>query len=343
MSEYREYMIGQKRNSFTIADAKLMFGQAFVFAQLAALVVGFFVQDDIVMSLAMQIMFFMLIVIHTKKNGINIERAARIKPTKPINYVLAFIIAPLAMMFMMPLLGLWQTMLENLGMDLSIFASTSYESLGLQIISTLVIAGGPMLGEELLFRGVIANAYAQKHSVIKSILIAAVFFTVMHANPVQFLHPFVIGCIIGFVMFKTDSLFTAMIIHFTNNFIACVMDYWLSDEANMFLMENQWLLMAVCGVLLVVVLGVMYFINKENAPRFGKNAKTHVDSNDPEEEQEISLEEMEILHSGIPSYNEVILARQAENAVRRKNTTANAWMIVALVICGLSFFTFFIM
>ena len=69
-----------------------------------------------------------------------------------------------------------------------------------------------------------------------AIVISALFFAVIHANPWQALNAFLIGLLMGYVYYKTGSLILTMIIHFVNNGTAVVLsnveslkdyDYWI--------------------------------------------------------------------------------------------------------------------
>ena len=50
-----------------------------------------------------------------------------------------------------------------------------------------------------------------------AIVVSALFFAVIHANPWQALNAFLIGLMMGYVYYKTGSLILTMIIHFVNN------------------------------------------------------------------------------------------------------------------------------
>ena len=50
-----------------------------------------------------------------------------------------------------------------------------------------------------------------------AIVVSALFFAVIHANPWQALNAFLIGLMMGYVYYKTGSLILTMVIHFVNN------------------------------------------------------------------------------------------------------------------------------
>ena len=56
-----------------------------------------------------------------------------------------------------------------------------------------------------------------------AIIISAAFFAIIHANPWQAVPAFGLGCLFGYVYYKTGSLKLTMLMHFTNNTFALVM------------------------------------------------------------------------------------------------------------------------
>ena len=56
-----------------------------------------------------------------------------------------------------------------------------------------------------------------------AIVISALFFALIHANPWQALPAFCIGLLLGYVYYKTGSLKLTMLMHFTNNTISLLL------------------------------------------------------------------------------------------------------------------------
>lgn len=56
-----------------------------------------------------------------------------------------------------------------------------------------------------------------------AIILSALFFAVIHMNPWQALPAFVLGCLFGYVYYRTGSLKLTMLMHFTNNTVALVL------------------------------------------------------------------------------------------------------------------------
>jgi len=90
--------------------------------------------------------------------------------------------------------------------------------------------------EEWLCRGMVLRGLLTRMKPAWAIVISALFFAVIHLNPWQALNAFAIGLVMGYVYYKTGSLWLTMLIHFVNNGTAVVLsqipaleetDYWI--------------------------------------------------------------------------------------------------------------------
>jgi len=93
------------------------------------------------------------------------------------------------------------------------------------IFTVFAIALMPGIFEELLIRGVVLRAY-EKKGARNAIIVTAVLFSIMHFDLTNMLAPFFSGMLFAYVVLKTDSLFSSIILHVTNN-ITGVMIYIL--------------------------------------------------------------------------------------------------------------------
>ncbi len=81
--------------------------------------------------------------------------------------------------------------------------------------------------EEWLVRGIVLRGllnYKKKDGTTMApalaIVVSALYFAVIHANPWQAVPAFALGCLFGYVYWKTGSLKLTMLMHFTNNTLA---------------------------------------------------------------------------------------------------------------------------
>ncbi|MFA5850384.1 MAG: type II CAAX endopeptidase family protein [Bacteroidales bacterium] len=100
----------------------------------------------------------------------------------------------------------------------------------------MVVVFAPVL-EEVFCRGIILRGLLKHYSPIKSILWSAAFFGIIHMNPWQAIPAFLIGVLMGWIYWKTKSLWTTIFMHFINNgfsYIITVFFPELPDDAGFY-------------------------------------------------------------------------------------------------------------
>lgn len=98
----------------------------------------------------------------------------------------------------------------------SMIAHTFFDWI-LLILGAVFIAA---IGEEFLFRGFLQITLEKKGDVTRAVLLTSISWTLIHANPFWAVQIFIMGVIIGFLAWRTDSVFPGMIVHALNNFIS---------------------------------------------------------------------------------------------------------------------------
>lgn len=63
-----------------------------------------------------------------------------------------------------------------------------------------------------------------------AIVISALFFAVIHGNLWQGISAFAMGCVMGYVYYRTGSLKLTMLMHFTNNFLSTMLGHFGGKE-----------------------------------------------------------------------------------------------------------------
>ena len=106
----------------------------------------------------------------------------------------------------------------------------------------------------MVLRGLLGNGVKP----VWAIIISALFFAFIHLNPWQALPAFLLGCLFGYVYYKTGSLRLTMLMHFTNNTMALIIGHieslkdcetWLDV-----LGSGYWLVFCACILLLALVI-----------------------------------------------------------------------------------------
>ena len=90
---------------------------------------------------------------------------------------------------------------------------------------------GPFL-EEAVFRGAILRRLLEKNwKPWLAILVSAVFFAVAHGNFTQGLTAIMMGCFLGWVYYRTRSIWPCVFIHALNNTTACLISMAFAGSA----------------------------------------------------------------------------------------------------------------
>ncbi|MDR1940677.1 MAG: CPBP family intramembrane metalloprotease [Clostridiales bacterium] len=87
------------------------------------------------------------------------------------------------------------------------------------LLMTFFVAVIPAVFEEILFRGALLNGARRRGSFFAVIYTAAIFM-IFHGNPMQTVHQFLLGLVLGYVAVTTGKIVYGVILHFLNNLIA---------------------------------------------------------------------------------------------------------------------------
>ena len=81
--------------------------------------------------------------------------------------------------------------------------------------------------EEWLCRGMILRGLlnSRKTKPVWAIVISAAFFALIHLNPWQAIPAFLLGCVFGYVYYRTGSLKLTMLMHCVNNTLALILGH----------------------------------------------------------------------------------------------------------------------
>jgi len=128
-------------------------------------------------------------------------------------------------------------------------------------VMLLIIAVGPALGEELIFRGVIGRGLVARWGVLMGVLITSCLFAAVHMHPVHVVAVIPLGIAMHLIYLATRSFWAPVLLHFLNNSWATVASRMstgtpfeeLATEASV----GPGLLVA--SVVAVVVLGMLLY------------------------------------------------------------------------------------
>ena len=157
--------------------------------------------------------------------------------------------------------GFWTDAISSLLPPMPDFLKQALDSLtkGNLIVSILCVSVFAPLCEEWLCRGmVLRGLLSRKMNPALAIAISALFFALIHLNPWQAIPAFIIGCLLGYVYYKTGSLKLTMLMHCVNNTFAIICSRipgWEEMESWQDVMPTQtyWILVASCVLLTALV------------------------------------------------------------------------------------------
>ncbi|MBR2196095.1 MAG: CPBP family intramembrane metalloprotease [Salinivirgaceae bacterium] len=103
------------------------------------------------------------------------------------------------------------------------------EAISLDFAGYLTVGIAAPVLEELVFRGIILAALLHRYEPRKAIIWSAVIFGIAHLNPWQFIAAFIIGCAIGWLFWRTRSIWIGIFMHWANNTVGFILGYYAGD------------------------------------------------------------------------------------------------------------------
>lgn len=98
--------------------------------------------------------------------------------------------------------------------------------LGNIVLVFLTVAIIAPVVEEIIFRGIILRGFLRRYSVVKALILSSLLFGFIHLNITQFITAFLVGLLLGWIYYKTNSLLFVILAHALHN-ASFVIFYWL--------------------------------------------------------------------------------------------------------------------
>jgi hypothetical protein len=124
-----------------------------------------------------------------------------------------------------------------------------------------VIAVTPAICEEFLFRGLILTNLLKFLRPVLAIIFTGLIFALFHFDPFNLVPLIILGIYITIASYASNSIYTAIVLHFINNFISAMGVYVLGEEftsstKNVSPEEFQQLLLwgVISAILFVIIL-----------------------------------------------------------------------------------------
>ena len=112
--------------------------------------------------------------------------------------------------------------------------------------------------EEIIFRGIIQKGLINKGmKPFTAILISSVVFGLVHGNPWQLVGAVLLGCVLGFVYYKTKSLLLPILLHAFNNLCSSLLILYGDTESFSEFFKISEEIILLIGV---VIFGIFYYL-----------------------------------------------------------------------------------
>ncbi len=132
----------------------------------------------------------------------------------------------------------------------SLRADTALDWL-LLVMGVVVIAS---ISEEILFRGFLQVSLERKGDITKAVILSSVSWTIIHINPYWAIQIFVTGVVLGFLAWRTNSVFPSIIVHGLNNFLSLLaINFDISETMSWYFLGDH-----VSPVIIVIAAGILF-------------------------------------------------------------------------------------
>lgn len=156
------------------------------------------------------------------------------------------------------------TWLQEQMPELPNFAETEFDMILKDRWGYFVVGLLAPLAEELVFRGAILRSLLRwKSNHWIGIAVSAALFALIHMNPAQMPHAFLIGLLLGWMYYRTDSIVPGVVYHWVNNTVAYVLyNFYPDPELTLLdLFGNQRTVLMALGFSLCIFLPALYQLN----------------------------------------------------------------------------------
>lgn len=104
------------------------------------------------------------------------------------------------------------------------------DTFGLMLAVLMVVLIGPVI-EEIVFRGVLLDAFDTRFGVWVALIAQATLFSLYHFTPWMLVPTFILGLATGWVAHTRDSLWPAIALHALYNAVPVGIAFWLAAQA----------------------------------------------------------------------------------------------------------------
>lgn len=151
-------------------------------------------------------------------NDLNVKHIFKLNKLTAKDILMACVIALFLWILSESISVVWVFLIQNI-ITIASLPMTPPDNTLVLFLQIVVIAIIPAICEELYFRGFLLTGYME-FGYKKAVFISGLLFGLMHLNMATIPSMIVLGMALAYTVYKTDSIFASMIIHFINNTIS---------------------------------------------------------------------------------------------------------------------------
>ncbi len=213
------------------------------------------------LSIIMGIAYVVLYLVYNKANNISYNAIKIDFKMKWHTYLIIIAIGIISLFGLQYFISIIDKFLTTVGYPLQNSTSIDPKDAGTFILAIFVMAVIPSITEELLFRGIILQGLRKRFGDIGAIYMTALLFALMHMSFQQLIYPFILGSIMGYIVIRTGSLISSIVVHFINNFLV-IMFAFIENTTGFSLEIGGWVIYLIGCILLFVTIGIIYIIDR---------------------------------------------------------------------------------
>ena len=177
-----------------------------------------------------QIVFFLVCFAFTRVKKVSLAALTGVKrPPRPYFFPIFIAIAVACVFAFAPIAALFSKFMRFLGYQYAPQYFVPYDNAGLFVLALLGLSLLPALGEETMIRGVLLSG-ARERGPLFAILFSSLIFALFHGNLVQLAHQFMLGCVMGYLVVLTGSIWPSAVMHAVNNGCALLIEFFYARD-----------------------------------------------------------------------------------------------------------------
>lgn len=157
--------------------------------------------------------------------------AYRPNPISLFDTISIVILAVLGVFFVNDITVLWAIPFQKLGMNIYTTSLPAASTTGELMLSVITVAVLPGVCEEFLLRGVVLSAF-EEEGTKRAMWISALLFMLMHGSMIGAPTQLILGLVLGFLVFWTNSIYAGLIYHTVHNASAVMLDFVQSHSVD---------------------------------------------------------------------------------------------------------------